>query len=154
MITAKKYRSWLAEAKAYVLPGKLETALQVNRNLLILYRYVGNPIDAKIQQQGGGSKIIMVNTQLRQPGDNPSSGIILYSSKDAVEVDCALNNIAYPIGVSDCAFGQWVANNRRGKLAGAKLLRAAIKGFLTTKNKLVFNGGLCTTKWVGAKKIA
>jgi predicted nuclease of restriction endonuclease-like (RecB) superfamily len=58
LITAKKYRSWLAELKADILQCKLETALQVNRNMLIVYWYIGKQIDHKIQQEGWGSKII------------------------------------------------------------------------------------------------
>jgi predicted nuclease of restriction endonuclease-like (RecB) superfamily len=77
----------------------------------------------------------MVNAQLRQPHDNPTIGIILCSSKDTVEVDFALNNIAHPIGVSDYAFSKSLPRNLRDKLPGAKQLQDELKRFW--KNKKV-----------------
>jgi predicted nuclease of restriction endonuclease-like (RecB) superfamily len=77
----------------------------------------------------------MVNAQLRQPGDNPAIGIILCSSKDAVEVDFALHNIAHPIGVSDYTFSKSLPAKLRNKLPGAKQLQQEIKRFLRSKKK-------------------
>jgi predicted nuclease of restriction endonuclease-like (RecB) superfamily len=77
----------------------------------------------------------MVNAQLRQPTDNPSIGIILCSSKDAVEVDFALNNIAHPIGVSDYTFSKSLPKNMRDKLPGAKQLQDEIKRFWKSKKR-------------------
>jgi predicted nuclease of restriction endonuclease-like (RecB) superfamily len=75
----------------------------------------------------------MVNAQLRQPHDNPTIGIILCSSKDTVEVDFALNNIAHPIGVSDYAFSKSLPRSMRDKLPGAKQLQDEIKRFWKSK---------------------
>jgi predicted nuclease of restriction endonuclease-like (RecB) superfamily len=75
----------------------------------------------------------MVNAQLRQPHDNPTIGIILCSSKDSVEVDFALNNIAHPIGVSDYAFSKSLPRNLRDKLPGAKQLQDEVKRFWKSK---------------------
>jgi predicted nuclease of restriction endonuclease-like (RecB) superfamily len=75
----------------------------------------------------------MVNAQLRQPHDNPTIGIILCSSKDTVEVDFALNNIAHPIGVSDYAFSKSLPRNLRDKLPGAKQLQDEVKRFWKSK---------------------
>ncbi len=75
----------------------------------------------------------MVNAQLRQPHDNPTIGIILCSSKDTVEVDFALNNIAHPIGVSDYAFSKSLPKNLRDKLPGAKQLQDEVKRFWKSK---------------------
>ena len=58
MSTPQKYRSWLAALKADILQCKLQTALQVNRNMLILYWYIGKQIDDKIKQEGWGSRIV------------------------------------------------------------------------------------------------
>jgi predicted nuclease of restriction endonuclease-like (RecB) superfamily len=77
----------------------------------------------------------MVNAQLRQPTDNPTIGIILCSSKDAVEVDFALNNIAHPIGVSDYTFSKSLPKNMRDKLPGAKQLQDEIKRFWKSKKR-------------------
>lgn len=77
----------------------------------------------------------MVNAQLRQPMDNPTIGIILCSSKDVVEVDFALNNIAHPIGVSDYTFSKSLPKNMRDKLPGAKQLQDEIKRFWKNKKR-------------------
>ena len=77
----------------------------------------------------------MVNAQLRQPMDNPTIGIILCSSKDVVEVDFALNNIAHPIGVSDYTFSKSLPKNMRDKMPGAKQLQDEIKRFWKNKKR-------------------
>jgi predicted nuclease of restriction endonuclease-like (RecB) superfamily len=56
--TPRKYQSWLAALKADISACKLQTALQVNSNMLILYWYIGRQIDEKIKQESWGSRII------------------------------------------------------------------------------------------------
>ncbi len=58
MSTPQKYRHWLAVLKADILQCKLQTALQVNRNMLMLYWYIGKQIDDKIKEEGWGSRIV------------------------------------------------------------------------------------------------
>jgi DUF1016 N-terminal domain len=65
--TVKQYRSWLAALKADILRCKLQTALQVNRNMLILYWYIGKQIDDKVKQEGWGGKTIdQLSTDLQK----------------------------------------------------------------------------------------
>jgi hypothetical protein len=56
--TPKQYRNWVAALKADIMQCKLQTALQVNSNMLILYWYIGRQIGEKIKKEGWGSRII------------------------------------------------------------------------------------------------
>lgn len=56
--TAKEYRQWLVELKKNINRSKLQTALQVNQDMLVLYWYIGKQIIQKIDKEGWGTKII------------------------------------------------------------------------------------------------
>jgi predicted nuclease of restriction endonuclease-like (RecB) superfamily len=54
----KHYISWLKELKQNIEQQKLQTVLQVNTNLLLLYWYIGKQINNKIEIEGWGTKVI------------------------------------------------------------------------------------------------
>ena len=54
----KKYNQWLVELKTNIHQSRLQTALKVNTDMLILYWYVGKQIIQKIEAEGWGAKII------------------------------------------------------------------------------------------------
>ncbi len=56
--TAKEYRQWLIELKKNISQSKLQTTLQVNQNMLVLYWYIGKQIVQNINKEGWGTKII------------------------------------------------------------------------------------------------
>ena len=76
----------------------------------------------------------IVNKQLRQQHDNPSIGIILWGSKDNVEVDYALTSINHPIGVSEYTFSKSLPKNLKNQLPSAKQLQAEVSRFLKKVN--------------------
>jgi predicted nuclease of restriction endonuclease-like (RecB) superfamily len=76
----------------------------------------------------------MVNKNFRTAHDNPSIGIILCGSKDDVEVDFALTNIAHPIGVSEYEFTKALPAKIANKMPGAKQLKLEMKKFFKQKN--------------------
>ncbi|MFT4152659.1 PDDEXK nuclease domain-containing protein [Parafilimonas sp.] len=57
-ILNKQYRNWLATLKNNIQQSKLQTALQVNTNMLLLYWYIGTQIEEKTTIEGWGAKII------------------------------------------------------------------------------------------------
>ena len=57
-IIKSKYNSWLKELKQSIYQQKLQTVLQVNTNLILLYWYVGKQIQNKIDIEGWGTKVI------------------------------------------------------------------------------------------------
>lgn len=75
----------------------------------------------------------MVNKQLRQQQDNPSIGIILCGSKDAVEVDYALMNVAHPIGVSEYSCLKTLPRQLKDQLPSVKQLQNEVLKFLNRK---------------------
>jgi predicted nuclease of restriction endonuclease-like (RecB) superfamily len=54
----KQYVSWVKELKQNIEQQKLQTVLQVNTNLLLMYWYVGKQINNKIEIEGWGTKVI------------------------------------------------------------------------------------------------
>lgn len=54
----KPYRSWLAELKQNIGQVRLQTSLQVNANMLLVYWYIGREILEKQEKHGWGSGII------------------------------------------------------------------------------------------------
>jgi len=54
----RKYNQWLIELKANINQSRLQTALKVNTDMLILYWYIGKQIIEKIEAEGWGAKII------------------------------------------------------------------------------------------------
>jgi predicted nuclease of restriction endonuclease-like (RecB) superfamily len=74
-----------------------------------------------------------INKRVKNEFDNPTIGIILCGSKDAVEVDFALENINHPIGVSDYQFKKSLPKNLKDKLPSAKQLQDEVKKFFNKK---------------------
>ncbi len=56
--TKRKYIQWFAEIKNTLQHHQVRTALQVNRNMLIEYWYIGNQLSIKIEQEGWGATVI------------------------------------------------------------------------------------------------
>ncbi len=54
----KKYNQWLVELKNNIHQSRLQTALKVNNDMLILYWYIGRQLIQKIDEDGWGAKII------------------------------------------------------------------------------------------------
>ncbi len=54
----KKYNQWLGELKSNIHQSRLQTALKVNNDMLILYWYIGKQIADKIEAEGWGTKVI------------------------------------------------------------------------------------------------
>ena len=54
----RQYTKWIVELKQNIQLQKMQTTLLVNKNLLILYWYIGKQIETKIEQQGWGTKVI------------------------------------------------------------------------------------------------
>jgi predicted nuclease of restriction endonuclease-like (RecB) superfamily len=54
----RKYNQWLGELKNNIHQSSLQTALQVNSDMLILYWYIGKQIIQKTEAEGWGAKII------------------------------------------------------------------------------------------------
>ncbi|WP_462219838.1 PDDEXK nuclease domain-containing protein [Ferruginibacter sp.] len=54
----KKYNQWLVELKTNIHQSRLQTALKVNTDMLILYWYIGKQIIQKTEAEGWGAKII------------------------------------------------------------------------------------------------
>ncbi len=54
----KKYNQWLVELKNNIHQSRLQTALRVNNDMLILYWYIGRQLIQKIDEEGWGAKII------------------------------------------------------------------------------------------------
>jgi predicted nuclease of restriction endonuclease-like (RecB) superfamily len=77
----------------------------------------------------------MVNKQLKQKADNPSIGIILCGSKDAVEVDYALMGIEHPIGVSEYRYMKTLPKQLKDKLPSVKQLQNEVKLFLKKQRR-------------------
>lgn len=54
----KPYKSWLAELKQNIGHVRMQTSLQVNANMLLVYWYIGKQIAQKIDTEGWGAKVI------------------------------------------------------------------------------------------------
>lgn len=78
----------------------------------------------------------IINKQLKHEHDNPSIGIILCGSKDAVEVDFALSNNPHPIGVSEYHYIKSLPKKLQGKIPGARELQNEVKKFLRKKSSI------------------
>ncbi len=74
----------------------------------------------------------LLNDKERDPGDQPSIGIILCAEKDDVEVEYALRTKANPIGVAAYALQSKLPGELKGKLPTAKqladIVRAEMEG--------------------------
>ncbi len=56
--TSKKYNLWLGQLKNDIHKSRLQTALKVNADMLILYWYIGKQLIQKIETEAWGTKII------------------------------------------------------------------------------------------------
>lgn len=54
----RSYKKWLLEIKSNIQQSRLQTALKVNSDMLILYWYIGNQLSEKIDKEGWGTKVI------------------------------------------------------------------------------------------------
>jgi predicted nuclease of restriction endonuclease-like (RecB) superfamily len=54
----KQYKNWLIDLKKTTGAGKLHSAIQVNRNMLLMDRFIGNEINAKIDKESWGNSIV------------------------------------------------------------------------------------------------
>lgn len=52
------YKKWLLELKSNIQQSRLQTALKVNSDMLILYWYIGKQLSDKIDKEGWGTKVI------------------------------------------------------------------------------------------------
>jgi predicted nuclease of restriction endonuclease-like (RecB) superfamily len=57
-VGVKKYNQWLGELKTNIHQSRLQTALKVNTDMLLLYWYTGKQITEKIAAEGWGTKVI------------------------------------------------------------------------------------------------
>ncbi len=57
-VVVKKYNQWLGELKTNIHQSRLQTALKVNTDMLLLYWYIGKQIAEKIATEGRGIKVI------------------------------------------------------------------------------------------------
>jgi len=68
----------------------------------------------------------LVDTQLKEPDENPSIGIILCASKDHVDVEFALQNLNNPIGVSSYKLLKELPQDVADKIPNPKKLQEEI----------------------------
>jgi len=54
----KQYKSWLAELKQNISTVRLQTSIQVNANMLMVYWYIGRQLSEKVAQEKWGAKVI------------------------------------------------------------------------------------------------
>ncbi len=57
-VPIRKYNHWLGELKNNIHQSKLQTALKVNSDMLVLYWYIGKQIAEKIEVEAWGTKVI------------------------------------------------------------------------------------------------
>lgn len=58
MKLSKQYKSWLAELKQNIGTVRLQTTLQVNANMLMVYWYIGKQLSDKVEKEKWGAKVI------------------------------------------------------------------------------------------------
>ena len=63
-----------------------------------------------------------VDEQLRQPGDEPSIGILLCKSRDRTVVEYALSDVQKPIGVSEYQLTRAIPDRFKSSLPSIKAL--------------------------------
>jgi Protein of unknown function (DUF1016). len=55
---AKQYKSWLADIMQNISNVRLQTSLQVNANMLLVYWYIGKQIQQKVELEGCSAKVV------------------------------------------------------------------------------------------------
>jgi predicted nuclease of restriction endonuclease-like (RecB) superfamily len=63
MKLTKSYKSWLTELKQNINQVRLQTSMQVNANMLLVYWYIGKQILEKQELHGWGAKVVEVLAQ-------------------------------------------------------------------------------------------
>ena len=63
MKLTKSYKSWLTELKQNISQVRLQTSMQVNANMLLMYWYIGKQILEKQELHGWGAKVVEVLAQ-------------------------------------------------------------------------------------------
>ena len=63
MKLTKSYKSWLTELKQNISQVRLQTSMQVNANMLLVYWYIGKQILEKQELHGWGAKVVEVLAQ-------------------------------------------------------------------------------------------
>jgi predicted nuclease of restriction endonuclease-like (RecB) superfamily len=76
-----------------------------------------------------------INKKVKNEFDNPTIGIILCGSKDAVEVDFALESINHPIGVSEYKYMKKLPKKYQEVLPTAALLKEEIERYFKQNKK-------------------
>ena len=77
-----------------------------------------------------------VDSQLKKTGDNPSIGLLLCKSKDAIDVEYSLRDISKPIGVSDYLLTQAIPEKLITNLPTVEELENELAGrLLSVENK-------------------
>ncbi len=67
------------------------------------------------------------NNYVREPGENPSIGIILCTERDYFEVEYALRGLNKPVGVSEYLLTRELPPDLQNKLPDAKQLEDEIR---------------------------
>lgn len=68
----------------------------------------------------------LLDDLVREPGENPSIGIILCAERDRIEVEYALRNINKPVGVAEYSLTRELPENLADKLPDAKMIEEEI----------------------------
>jgi predicted nuclease of restriction endonuclease-like (RecB) superfamily len=117
----KKYNQWLVELKNNIHQSRLQTALKVNNDMLILYWYIGRQLIQKIDEEGWGAKIIeklAVDLQKEFP-DMKGFSVrnLLYMKQFAASYADLLITQQAAVLIGKSAIGQQaVAQNKKQKL--------------------------------------
>ncbi|MFT6778019.1 MAG: hypothetical protein ACJAV1_001947 [Paraglaciecola sp.] len=75
-----------------------------------------------------------VDEQLRQPGDEPTIGILLCKSKDRLVAEYALSDINKPIGVSEYQLTQSLRDSLKPSLPSVEEIEAELLNDMQDKN--------------------
>jgi len=69
-----------------------------------------------------------VDEQLRQPGDQPTIGILLCKDRDRMVAEYALSDIQKPIGVSEYQLTQSLPSKLKSSLPSIEQIEAELRG--------------------------
>lgn len=67
-----------------------------------------------------------IDGQLRQPGDNPTIGILLCKSKNKIVAEYALQNMTSPIGISEYQLTKMMPKNLKTSLPTIEEIEAEL----------------------------
>lgn len=57
-LSTKAYKTWLTELKANIGKVRIQTSLQINTNMLLVYWYLGKQLSEKVEQEKWGAKVL------------------------------------------------------------------------------------------------